>query len=58
MKNLKITFNSPIILGFAGISLIATILNYVTLGISNELVEDTGIIDFRSGILLMLECTD
>jgi len=38
MKNLKITFNSPIILGFAGICLIATILNYVTLGISNELL--------------------
>jgi len=38
MKNLKITFNSPIILGFAGICLIATFLNYVTLGISNELL--------------------
>lgn len=38
MKNLKITLNSPIILGFAGICLIATILNYVTLGISNELL--------------------
>ena len=29
-----------------------------SLGISNELVEDTGKIDFRSGILLMLECRD
>ena len=38
MKKLKITFNSPIILGFAGICLIATILNYATLGISNELL--------------------
>jgi len=38
MKNLKISFNSPIILGFAGICLIATVLNYVTLGISNELL--------------------
>lgn len=38
MKNLKITFNSPIILGFAGICLVATILNYITLGISNELL--------------------
>jgi len=38
MSKFKITFNSPIILGFAGICLIATILNYVTLGISNELL--------------------
>lgn len=38
MKKLKITFNSPIILGFAAICLIATILNYITLGISNELL--------------------
>ena len=29
-----------------------------SLGISNELVEEVGKIDFRSGILLMLECTD
>ncbi len=29
-----------------------------SLGVSNELVEETGKIDFRSGILLMLECTD
>ena len=29
-----------------------------SLGISNELVEDIGKIDFRSGILLMLECRD
>ena len=29
-----------------------------SLGISNELVEEIGKIDFRSGILLMLECTD
>ena len=29
-----------------------------SLGISNELVENVGKIDFRSGILLMLECTD
>lgn len=38
MKKLKITFNSPIILGFAAICLIATLLNYITLGISNELL--------------------
>ncbi len=29
-----------------------------SLGISNELAEEAGKIDFRSGILLMLECTD
>lgn len=29
-----------------------------SLGISNELIEETGKIDFRSGILLMLECRD
>ena len=29
-----------------------------SLGISNELTEAVGKIDFRSGILLMLECTD
>jgi thiamine pyrophosphokinase len=29
-----------------------------SLGISNELIEPTGKIDFRSGILLMLECMD
>ena len=29
-----------------------------SLGISNELAEEVGRIDFRSGILLMLECTD
>ena len=38
MKKLKITFNSPIILGFAAVCLIATILNYITLGVSNELL--------------------
>lgn len=29
-----------------------------SLGISNELVDEAGRIDFRAGILLMLECTD
>jgi len=38
MKKLKITFNSPIILGFAAVCLIATILNYITFGVSNELL--------------------
>lgn len=32
--------------------------NFGSLGISNELIEDHGRIDFRSGILLMLECND
>lgn len=32
--------------------------NFGSLGISNELTEDHGRIDFRSGILLMLECKD
>ena len=36
MKNkFKITFNAPVVLIFAGICLLATILNYVTLGKSN-----------------------
>ena len=34
------------------------VTSFGSLGISNELVEDVGMIDFRSGILLMLECTD
>ena len=38
MKKLKITFNSPIILGFAAICLLATILNYITRGFTNELL--------------------
>ena len=32
--------------------------NFGSLGISNELTEDHGRIDFRKGILLMLECKD
>ena len=32
--------------------------NCGSLGISNELIEDVGRIDFRSGILLMAECRD
>ena len=32
--------------------------NFGSLGISNELTEEHGRIDFRSGILLMLECKD
>lgn len=37
-KKWKITFNSPVILGFVAICFIATILNYMTGGISNQLV--------------------
>ena len=36
MKKLKITFNSPVILGFAGISFVAMILNYLTGGLINR----------------------
>lgn len=38
MQNLKITFNSPVILGFAFVSFIAMVLNFVTGGKSNELL--------------------
>ena len=34
------------------------VLTSGSLGISNELTEEVGKIDFREGILLMLECTD
>ncbi|MGN0436803.1 MAG: rhomboid family intramembrane serine protease [Wujia sp.] len=35
-KKLKITFNSPVILSFVFICFIATLLNYITAGASNE----------------------
>ncbi len=38
MKKLKITFNSPVVLGFILISLAVLLLNIVTLGKSNELL--------------------
>lgn len=38
MKKLKITFNSPIVLGFVAICLVVTVLNYITLGISNRVL--------------------
>ena len=38
MKKFKITFNSPVILGFIFISLAVLILGYLTLGKSNELL--------------------
>ena len=34
----KITFNSPVILWFAGLCLVATLANYLTAGISNEVL--------------------
>lgn len=38
MKEFKITFNSPAILGFVGISFVVTLLNYITRGASNNLL--------------------
>ena len=38
MKKFKITFNSPVVLGFIFISLAVLILGYLTLGKSNELL--------------------
>ena len=38
MKKLKITFNSPVILGFIFISLAVLILGFLTMGKSNELL--------------------
>ena len=37
-KKLKITFNSPVTLGFVSICLFATILSYVAGGVTNQLV--------------------
>ena len=38
MKKLKITFNSPVVLGFIFLSLAVLIIGFVTLGKSNELL--------------------
>ena len=38
MKKLKITFNSPVVLGFIFISLVVLVLGFATLGKSNELL--------------------
>lgn len=46
-NKLKITYNSPVVLTFALISLIALIANYLTAGVSNQLLFVT-----RSGSLL------
>lgn len=37
-KKLKITFNAPVLLSFAAICFVATLLNYITLGAANKLV--------------------
>ena len=37
-RKLKITFNSPIVLGFASICFLVMIMNYITGGISNQMV--------------------
>lgn len=37
-KKLKISFNAPVVLCFVGICFIATLLNYITRGASNELM--------------------
>lgn len=36
MKRLRITFNAPVVLGLVAISFAATLLNYITLGISGR----------------------
>ncbi len=38
MKKLKITFNSPVILSFVAISFVVMILNFITMGGSNQLL--------------------
>lgn len=37
-RKLKITFNSSVVLGFASICLVVMIINYITGGISNQLL--------------------
>lgn len=37
-KKLKISFNAPVVLCFVGICFVATLLNYITSGASNELM--------------------
>lgn len=37
-KKMKITFNAPVVLGFVTICLVATMLNYLTRGKTNELL--------------------
>ena len=47
MKKLKITWNAPVVLGFALVSLIAMVLKIVTGGVSNTLLFST----YRSSLL-------
>lgn len=37
-RKIKITFNAPVVLGFAAICFIATLLNYLTNGKSNQMI--------------------
>jgi len=37
-KKIRITFNAPVVLGMVAICVIALIVNYITLGISNKLL--------------------
>ena len=37
-RKYKITFNSPVVLGFVALCLVATLSNYMTRGLANELV--------------------
>ena len=47
LKNIKITYNAPVVLGIVGISLLATFLNYVTGGITGRVVFTT----YRSSLI-------
>ncbi|MCQ2550520.1 MAG: rhomboid family intramembrane serine protease [Lachnospiraceae bacterium] len=38
MKKLKISFNAPVVLTFGCISLVALVLNFITVGVSNQLL--------------------
>lgn len=46
-KKIRITINSPVIIGIVAISFIATLLNYITLGTSNKAIFMT----YRSSLL-------
>ena len=46
-KKIRITINSPVIIGIVAISFIATLLNYITLGASNKAIFMT----YRSSLL-------
>ena len=44
---MKLTFNAPVVLGFAGISFVATLLNQMTAGAANRMIFST----FHSSLL-------